>query len=126
MSATASAMNEAMVQAPEQPQTPRQKLRRIAAPCSVCTTSGWNWMPWNPRAGMAIAACSVLSVSATRTAPGGSSATLSPWLIQTLSGDFTSAKSGFSATTRSSARPYSRALPRTTLPPSACTAICMP
>ena len=42
MRAVASSMNDAIVQSPVHPHTSYAKLRRIARPCSVCATSGWN------------------------------------------------------------------------------------
>ena len=63
-------------------QTPLTKLERISAPCSVCTTSGWNWTPnWEPSAER-IAAYGELSLVAIAESPRGSLVAESPWLIQ--------------------------------------------
>ena len=45
MAAMALARNDAIDQEPSQPATRRAKFSSNAAPCGVCTTSGWNWMP---------------------------------------------------------------------------------
>ena len=120
-------MKEAIDHAPAQPQTPRQKLRSNAAPCSECTTSGWNWMPKSGRSPICTAAYSVLSVTANVRVPGGVASTLSPWLIHIVERAGRPAKSGHAASaTRSSARPYSRAWPGPTRPPSSCTISCIP
>ena len=44
MRATASARKAFMVQSPRQPHSVA-KLASSAAPCGVCTTSGWNMVP---------------------------------------------------------------------------------
>ena len=45
MLATVSARKAPMVQSPVQPQTRWVKFFSSAAPCGVCTTSGWNMVP---------------------------------------------------------------------------------
>jgi hypothetical protein len=60
--------------------------------------------------------------------PGGSAATTSPWLIQTISGTSPSrpANSAAEASTVTSVRPYSRAGPGRTSPPRRPPRSCMP
>ena len=75
-----------------------------------------------------------LSVLAISLKPGGSSVTLSPWLIQTLSMPWPSGvvKSAMSLSSRvwprarTLAKPNSRLWPPSTLPPSWCAMVCMP
>ena len=40
-------------------------------PCSVCSTSGWNWTPYRPRPGASAAATGVPGVRAVTAKPGG-------------------------------------------------------
>ena len=45
MAATVEAMKSLVVQVARAPAMPKTKLRRMARPAGVWTTSGWNWMP---------------------------------------------------------------------------------
>ena len=105
-----------------------EEVRRISPPCVVWCTSGWNWIPQMRRSSDSKATAGALRVLAQSTKSGGSSPTLSPWLIQTgmpapaampkpansLSRRAVSAFASApvpapaSATTRISAGPYSR------------------
>ena len=63
-------------------QTSKTKLERTSSPCSVWTTSGWNWTPnWRPSAER-IAAKGELSLVAMGIRSWGSFVAESPWLIQ--------------------------------------------
>ena len=54
---------------------------RISVPCSVCSTSGWNWMPYRPREGSSKPLIGVEGDSAVTRAPSGAAVTESRWLI---------------------------------------------
>ena len=123
ISAVLSSTNEPAVQSPRQPQTVSTKLASIRAPCSVCTTSGWNCVPntsASPVAGvLANAATPALSVEATAWKPAGSSVMWSPWLIQTVEPSGTPSRSGVGAWAARRARPNSRRSEASTVPPKA-------
>ena len=53
---SASAMKLAGDQPPRQPHIAKMKLRRMALPCGVCATSGWNCRPYRPRPSSPMAA----------------------------------------------------------------------
>ena len=80
---TVDSMKFAGVQLGAIPAMPVTKLRRTSRPRGVCTTSGWNWMPYRFRAGAARPAYGVESVCAVAWKPSGSRVIESPWLIQT-------------------------------------------
>ena len=67
---------------------PRSRRRRRgtcaapALPCGVCTTSGWNWIPYRPRSTDSNAATGEAGEDASAVKPGGGSKTVSRWLIQ--------------------------------------------
>ena len=119
-------MNEAIRHEPRQPQTSRRKADRMALPCSVCDTSGWNWMPYRWRVSSAMAAHDALAVRATQSKPGGGSRMLSPWLIQTRCRDGVAARIGVGRVTSRSAGPNSRSGTRSTRPRSTCAMACIP
>ncbi len=126
MAAVWVSMKEAIDQSPWQRQMAWQKLRRRRAPWSEWTTSGWNWMP-KRSSRKATAAYSVLSVTARVRIPAGVERTLSPWLIHMTERSGMPSKSGEAGSvTRTSARPYSRAVPGPTRPPRVCAMSCIP
>ncbi len=118
--AIASSTNAPGVHVPAQPHMPRAKLRRIRPPASVCTTSGWNCTPTIGSLRCATAANGEFSLVAITSKPGGRRSTRSPWLIHTVRSTppGSAANSGWSRSTFSSARPYSRSSAFSTSPPS--------
>ncbi len=70
------------VQAPDAPQIFRTKFAMISAPWGVCTTSGWNCMPYSPIP-FPMAALGEFCVYPIDRNPGGKTSMRSPWLIQT-------------------------------------------
>ena len=68
--AVASSMNDAIVQSPVQPQTSKANAAGSSAPCSVCTTSGWNSRPYSARSGASIAAIGAVALVAASRKPG--------------------------------------------------------
>ena len=83
MPATVVSMKLAAVHDGSTPAMPVTKLRRTSRPRGVCTTSGWNWMPYRLRSGACSPANGVLSVWAVERKPSGSRVIESPWLIHT-------------------------------------------
>ncbi len=55
------------------PQMSLRKLSRICVPYGVCTTSGWNWIPYSPRSTLSIAATGDSVEAASAVNPGGAS-----------------------------------------------------
>ncbi len=129
MRAVASSMKEAIVQSPVQPQTSKANRRRISAPCSVCTTSGWNSRPYSARSGASIATIGALELVAASRKPGGTAATSSPWLAHTRKACGRPSNSrgvAPSSSTCTCAWPNSRWPERRTFPPSMSVSSCMP
>ena len=60
----------------------QEASRGSCVPYGVCTTSGWNWMPYSPRSVSSIAATGDSVEDASAAKPGGASKTVSRWLIQ--------------------------------------------
>ena len=76
-------LNDDIRQSGLHPQIRVRKFPRIADPCSVCVTSGWNWMPWIGRRTWRIAAAAHVAVLAITSNSCFGSSTRSPWLIHT-------------------------------------------
>ena len=121
-----SSTTEAALQSMGRPQTSRRKRSRIAVPCGVCTTSGWNWMPYSPRSTSSSAATGDWSEEPRAVKPGGGSYTVSPWLIQQLCSAGSPASSRPGSWTVRVERPYSPTSAARTSPPSVSTIACMP
>ena len=105
------------LQLPSQPQMLNRKLRIISLPYTECRTSGWNWTAYifllrmaHRRDRRMLACC-----ASTRN-PSGSSATWSPWLIQTCLPRSMPCSVGCARMKSTSALPYSRLPARSTLP----------
>ena len=79
----------------------------MSVPCGVCTTSGWNWIPYRPRSGDSSAATGEAGDEASAVKPGGGSKTVSRWLIQQVCSAGRPASSRPGSRTRSSVRPNS-------------------
>ena len=108
-----------MVQPGVSPAMLNRKLCKMRSPSSVWATSGWNCKAYMRRSTLARAAMSTFFVRAATTKPAGGATTLSPWDIQTVREPPSGrpAKSGTSARTVSSARPYSRSVEAAIAPP---------
>ena len=111
---------------PEQPQAPRRKFARIAAPAAVWVTSGWNCSPNTGSVRWRAAASGQVSVRASGTNSAAPGSTWSPWLIHTSVRDGTPANRVSASSTSQVARPNSPVPPRVTRPPSVAQASCMP
>src|SRR5664280_310144 len=96
ISAIVDSMKLAGVHVGRAPAIPITKLRSTSRPRGVCPTSGWNWIPYRPRTGSAIAANRVDVVRAVAPKPGGGATIESPWLIQTGCSGPSPANSGLS------------------------------
>ena len=95
-------------------------------PYGVCTTSGWNWMPYRPRSVSSIAATGDSVDDASAAKPGGASNTVSRWLIQHDCSSGVSASSRPCEPTVRCERPNSPTSAPSTRPPSSSTIACMP
>ena len=98
----------------------------MVVPYGVCTTSGWNWMPYRPRSESSIAATGDSDDDASAVNPGGGSNTVSRWLIQQDCSAGVSARSRPCDATVRWERPNSPTSAPSTLPPSSSTMACMP
>ena len=105
--------------------TPYRKFFSTWVPCSVCSTSGWNWTPYRPRSGSSNAAIGVDGEPAVTRAPVGAAVTESRCDIQTVSSSGSPAKSA-PPSARNSVRPNSEAPVRSTEPPRSSAMSCMP
>ena len=117
---------EAADQSIERPQMSRRKVSRICVPYGVCTTSGWNWIPYRPlsRCSRAATGDSVDDASAVK--PGGASKTVSRWLIQQDCSAGRPASRRPGSATFSCERPNSPTSAPSTRPPSSSTMACIP
>ena len=107
-----------IVQVGRQPAPSSRKRSSTRWPCSLCSTSGWNCTPYNPRSGSSNEATGVASVEDVTVKPGGAWVTASPCDIQTLIADGRPDSSTPGSTTASAVRPYSAVPVRATWPPS--------
>ena len=93
-----------------------RKRARIRVPCSVCMTSGWNWMPNRPSRAFSIAATGVASVRAVTVKPGGAWVAVSPCDIHTRWWRGVPERR-VPSSVLSAVAPYSAAPVRSTVPP---------
>ena len=126
MRATCSSITDSALQAMSQPQMSRRKVSRICVPYGVCTTSGWNWIPYRPRSASSIAATGDSVDDASAVKPGGASKTVSRWLIQQDCSSGVPARSRPGSLTVRRERPNSPTSAPSTRPPSSSTIACMP
>ena len=97
------------------------KLASSLAPSGVCTTSGWNMMPYILRAGSPKIAKGAPSERPKTSKPSGNEITRSPWLIQTWwrwPVAHRPSNSGHSFSISTKARPNSRWSEPSASPPS--------
>ena len=118
ISATLLSMKFGGVQVWRAPAISTTKLRSTSRPIGVCTTSGWNWMPYRLRDGSARPAYGVESVWAVARKPSGGRRIESPWLIQTGCSRSMPANNPVASVRLTVAGPYSRLADGTTSPPS--------
>ena len=120
IAATCSSMTFAVVQVRRHPARSNRKCSSSCWPCSVCSTSGWNWTPASRRPASSKAATGAPAVVAQTVNPGGAAATESPCDIHTdsCSGRPANSRTAGSVTV-SGVRPNSDRPVRSTVPPSA-------
>ena len=113
-----SSITPRMVHVGRQPAAAR-KRRSSSIPCSVCSTSGWNWTPYSCLAWSSAAATGVPPVRAVTAKPGGAAAQVSPCDIHTCwrAGRPPSRTPPPSGATASAVAPYSPEPVRRTVPP---------
>eukprot|EP01139_Manchomonas_bermudensis_P009747 Amastigsp_a339505_54.p5 type:complete len:124 gc:universal Amastigsp_a339505_54:674-303(-) len=123
MCAIAVSFRDAGVKSAAAPTTPHTKLRSIAVPSTVRSTSGWNCTPKMGLCLCAIAATSPSADTAVTSKSGASSRTESPCVSRTVVDVPSPENSGHSRLTsllmRISNWPSSRTPPPATTPPSA-------
>ena len=121
-----SSATDAAFQAMSQPQMSSRKRVRICVPYGVCTTSGWNWMPYSCCSVSSNAATGDSDDDASAVMPGGASYTVSRWLIQHACSAGRPASRRPGSVTVSRERPNSPTSAPSTLPPRFSTMACMP
>jgi hypothetical protein len=109
-----------------QPQMSSRKRRSTSVPYGVCTTSGWNWMPYSARSVSSNAATGDSDDDASATAPAGGSKTVSRWLIQQGCSEGSPASSRPCSLTVRVERPNSPTAAPSTRPPSSSAIACIP
>ena len=92
----------------------------------VCTTSGWNWMPYSPRATSSSAATGDSVEDASAVKPSGAAYTVSRCDIQHACESGVPASSRPGSATVSCERPNSPTSAPSTRPPSVSTSACIP
>jgi hypothetical protein len=116
MACVCSSITPRMVHVGWQPAAARN-WRSICVPCSVCSTSGWNCIPYSCRAGSSAAATGVPAVCAVTANPGGAAAHVSPCDIHTWSCSGSPPRSTPPSGTARAVAPYSPPPVRETVPP---------
>ena len=120
IASTCSSMMFASVHDGRQPATSYRNRVRIAWPCSVCSTSGWNCTPASPRATSSNAAIGAPADPAVTVNPGGATVTASPWDIHTCCAGGQPAQQHARVGDGQRVRPNSEPPVCATSPPSAC------